>query len=109
MPQYWEQAERDGVNLKADVYPYTFWASTIRVIVLDRDFTNPDKVAKAIADNGGPDAIRFTRYDPDPSIVDLTLEQVARQVEDDARRGLHEDRAARRCPTRIRARRPRNR
>ena len=77
MPLYWQQAEREGVNLKADVYPYTFWASTIRVIVLDRDFTNPDKVAKAIADNGGPVAIRFTRYDPDPSIVDLTLEQVA--------------------------------
>ena len=77
MPQYWAQAEREGVNLKADVYPYTFWASTIRVIVLDRDFGNPDKVAKAIADNGGAGAIRFTRYDPDPSIVDLTLEEVA--------------------------------
>jgi len=77
MPQYWAQAEREGVNLKADVYPYTFWASTIRVIVLDRDFTNPDKVAKAIADNGGAGAIRFTRYDPDPTIVDTTLEQVA--------------------------------
>ncbi len=51
--------------------------STIRVIVLDRDFTNPDKVAKAIADNGGPEAIRFTHYDPDPSIVDLTLAQVS--------------------------------
>ena len=77
MPLFWQQAEREGVNVKADVYPYTFWASTIRVIVLDRDFTNPDKVATAIADNGGPSAIRFTRYDPDPSIVDLTLEQVA--------------------------------
>ena len=77
MPQYWATAERDGVNLKADVYPYTFWASTIRVIVLDRDFTNPDKVAKAIADNGGPEDIRFTHYDPDPSIVDLTLAQVS--------------------------------
>jgi N-acyl-D-amino-acid deacylase len=77
MPLYWQQAEREGVNAKADVYPYTFWASTLRVIVLDRDFTNPDKVARAIADNGGPAAIRFTRYDPDPSIVDLTLEQVA--------------------------------
>ncbi len=77
MPQYWATAEREGVNLKADVYPYTFWAATIRVIVLDRDFTNPNKIAKAIADNGGPEAIRFTHYDPDPSIVDLTLAQVS--------------------------------
>jgi N-acyl-D-amino-acid deacylase len=77
MPAYWSQAQRDGVDLKADVYPYTFWSSTIRVIVLDRDFTNPDKVAKAIAENGGAGAIRFTRYDPEPSLAGSTLEQVA--------------------------------
>ncbi|MDH5177400.1 MAG: amidohydrolase family protein, partial [Gammaproteobacteria bacterium] len=28
MPAYFEQARREGVNLKADVYPYTFWHST---------------------------------------------------------------------------------
>ncbi len=77
MPHYWQKAASEGVNLKADVYPYTFWSSTIRVIVLDRDFTNPDKVGKAIAENGGAAAIRFTRYDPDPSIVNLTLAEVA--------------------------------
>ena len=49
MPQIWQKADSEGVNLKADVYPYTYWASTIRVIVLDRDFTNHDKVPKAIA------------------------------------------------------------
>jgi N-acyl-D-amino-acid deacylase len=77
MPQVWQKADSEDVSLKADVYPYTYWASTIRVIVLDRDFTNPDKVAKAIVDNGGAAAIRLTRYDPDPSVADMTLEQIA--------------------------------
>jgi N-acyl-D-amino-acid deacylase len=79
MPKYFSQARKQGVDLKADVYPYTFWQSTIRVIILDRDFFNPQKVAKAIAENGGPDRIRVTRYDPDPGAAGKTLDQIASQ------------------------------
>ncbi len=53
MPAYFEQARREGVKLSADVYPYTFWHSTLRVLVTDRDFFNPEKVARALADNAG--------------------------------------------------------
>jgi N-acyl-D-amino-acid deacylase len=77
MPAVFEDARRQGVDLKADVYPYTFWESTIRVIVLDHDYFNPAKVSKAIADNGGADHLRFIDYDPDPSIVGKTLQDAA--------------------------------
>jgi N-acyl-D-amino-acid deacylase len=77
MPAYFAAAQRDHVDLKADVYPYTYWHSTIRVIVTDRDFYNSDKVAKALADNGGASAIRLTRYAPDPSLAGKTLDQIA--------------------------------
>ena len=72
-----EQARKEGVTLWADVYPYTAWHSNARVILLDRDYANPEKVGKALADNGGPDRIRFTDYPPDPSIVGKTLTEVA--------------------------------
>jgi N-acyl-D-amino-acid deacylase len=77
MPAYFATAQRDHIDLKADVYPYTYWHSTIRVIVTDRDFYNPDKVAKALADNGGASAIRLTRYVPDPTLAGKTLDQIA--------------------------------
>jgi N-acyl-D-amino-acid deacylase len=77
MPAYFEQARREGVNLKADVYPYTFWHSTIRVLLPDRDYFNPAKVAQAIADNGGPAAIRLGKYTPEPALAGQTLEQIA--------------------------------
>ena len=77
MPGYFEQARREHVDLKADVYPYTFWHSTIRVIIADRDFFNADKVARAIADNGGPEAIRLGKYTPEPTLAGQTLAQVA--------------------------------
>ena len=77
MPAYFEQARREGVNLKADVYPYTFWHSTLRVIVPDRDFFNAQKVQQAIADNGGAGALRLGKYTPEPAMAGKTLEQIA--------------------------------
>jgi N-acyl-D-amino-acid deacylase len=77
MPAYFAAANRDHVDLKADVYPYTFWHSTIRVIVPDRDFFNPAKVAQALADNGGAAAIRLAHYVPEPAMGGRTLEEIA--------------------------------
>ena len=63
--------------MKADVYPYTYWHSTIRVLITDRDFYNPEKVAKALADNGGAESIRLARYTPEPAMAGKTLDQIA--------------------------------
>jgi N-acyl-D-amino-acid deacylase len=77
MPQYFAAARRGHIDLMADVYPYTYWHSTIRVIVPDRDYFNPVKVHQAIADNGGAAAIRVSHYVPDPALAGKTLEQIA--------------------------------
>lgn len=73
-----QDARRRGIELRADVYPYTFWQSNLQVIMLDHDFYNPEKVAKALADNGGADHITFTAYSPDPSVVGKRLDEVAK-------------------------------
>ena len=77
MPELFAQAKREGVDLRADVYPYTYWHSNIRVILLDRDYFNAEKVAKAIKENGGPDRIHVVHFEPDPSVNDHTLQQIA--------------------------------
>ena len=77
MPAYFEQAKREGVQLTPDVYPYTYWHSTIRVLVPDRDFFNAEKVARALAENGGPGAIRFASYVPEPALAGKTLAEMA--------------------------------
>jgi len=78
MPEVFAQARKEGVDLKADVYPYTFWQSNLRVIMLDRDYYNPEKVAKALEESGGADHMWFTSYKPDPTIVGKSLEEVAK-------------------------------
>jgi N-acyl-D-amino-acid deacylase len=77
MPQYFATARRQHIDLTADVYPYTYWHSTIRVILPDRDFFNAPKVSAAIADNGGAEAIRVVRYTPDPTLSGKTLAAIA--------------------------------
>jgi N-acyl-D-amino-acid deacylase len=77
MPQLFTKARREGVDLRADVYPYTYWHSNIRVIMLDRDYFNPTKVARVIDENGGADRIHIVHFEPDPSVNDMTLAQIA--------------------------------
>jgi len=77
MPNVFEKAEREGVDLKADVYPYTFWASTLRVLITDRDFFNAEKVSQSISENGGPGNLRISLYKPEPAMAGKTLDQIA--------------------------------
>ena len=77
MPELFERARREGVDLKADVYPYTFWHSTIRVIVPDRDYFNPQKVEQALAENGGAQNIRIVNYPPEAALAGKTLAEIA--------------------------------
>lgn len=79
MPELFAQAKLAEVDLKADVYPYTYWQSTLRVIMLDRDYFNEAKVARVIAENGGADHIRLARYQPAPSLTGKTLEEIGKQ------------------------------
>jgi N-acyl-D-amino-acid deacylase len=77
MPGYFEQARKEGIDLKADVYPYTFWHSTIRVLVPDRDFFNPQKVENAMVENGGAQNILIVNYAPEPALGGKTLAEIA--------------------------------
>jgi N-acyl-D-amino-acid deacylase len=77
MPEYFERAAREGIELRADVYPYAYWHSTIRVLVPDRAFFDPVKVAAGLANNGGAENIRLARYTPDPRLAGKTIAGIA--------------------------------
>jgi len=79
LSEYFARAKKEGVDLRADVYPYTYWHSNARVILLDRDYYNPEKVARALEENGGPARFHVVHFEPDPSVNDKTLEQIALQ------------------------------
>ena len=81
-PKYTElmkEADAKGLKITADCYPYNFWHSTLRVLVLSRRYDDLTEVKRGVDDNGGPENIILTTYLPDPSVVGKSLAQIAKE------------------------------
>lgn len=72
-----DEAARDGLTVMADWYPYTYWQSSIYVLIPDRDFENRGKWQAGLAEIGGARNVRITAYGPDSSYNGRTLADVA--------------------------------
>lgn len=72
-----EEAGRAGVNVMADWYPYTYWQSSMYVLIETRDFANRTAWEKGLGDIGGAQNVLITNYRPDPSLNGKTLDQIA--------------------------------
>ena len=81
-PKYTElmkEADAKGLKITVDCYPYNFWHSTLRVLVLSRRYDDLTDVKRGVDDNGGPENIILTDYLPDPSVVGKSLAQIAKE------------------------------
>ena len=78
-----DSARAAGVNITADMYPYTYWHSGLSVLIPSRDFTDRSKAAFALANVVPADGLIITHYEPDPSYVDKTLAQIAAMRHED--------------------------
>jgi N-acyl-D-amino-acid deacylase len=79
-----EDARRDGVQVTADWYPYTYWHSSIYVLLPDRQFENRKSWEQALADNGGPQSVIITSYEPDRSLEGKSIADIAQAWSKDA-------------------------
>jgi N-acyl-D-amino-acid deacylase len=80
-PQYIqviEAARKRGVDFLADCYPYDAWHSNLKVLVPDKQYQNPQSVAKALADVGGGSHVTVVEFKPNPSYEGHTIDDLAR-------------------------------
>jgi N-acyl-D-amino-acid deacylase len=75
-----EDARKRGVDFLADCYPYDAWHSNLKVTVPDKQYENPNSVAKALADVGGASHITITEFKPHPEYAGHTIAQLARSA-----------------------------
>ncbi|MBI3790101.1 MAG: amidohydrolase family protein [Gemmatimonadetes bacterium] len=73
-----DQARASGIDLTADVYPYTFWHSTITVLFPDRDFQNRPSAEYALTEVTSPEGVLISRFAPEPAYEGKTLAEIAR-------------------------------
>lgn len=71
-------ARKRGVDVTADVYPYLAWSSNLKVLVPDKQWTNPASVKEALDDIGGGRNVQITRLPKFPQFVGKRLDEAAR-------------------------------
>ena len=75
-----EDARKRGVDFLADCYPYDAWHADLKVLVPDKQYTNPESVAKALADVGGASHVTIVEFSPNPSDAGHTLADLAKSA-----------------------------
>jgi N-acyl-D-aspartate/D-glutamate deacylase len=73
-----EQARANGVDITADVYPYTYWHSTLRVLFPGRDYTNLASAELAVDQLFDPAESFLVHFLPNPSYQGKTIQEIAR-------------------------------
>jgi N-acyl-D-amino-acid deacylase len=75
-----EEARKRGVDFLADCYPYDAWHANLKVLVPDKQYTNPKSISKAIADVGGASRITIVEFSPNPSDAGHSLADLAKSA-----------------------------
>ncbi len=72
-----EDARKSGLDITADVYPYTFWQSTITVLTASREWDRIGVWRQAVKDLGGADKIRLGTCTYKKEWEGKTVQQIA--------------------------------
>lgn len=66
-------------KLTADIYPYTFWQSSMSALTPSREWEKRSIWVSALADVGGPEHVRLTSYSAKASWVGRTIADIAKK------------------------------
>jgi N-acyl-D-aspartate/D-glutamate deacylase len=75
--QQLQQARQEGVNISADVYPYTFWNSTLKVLFPSRKYNSLPDAELAVSQLCDPSGSVMVHFAPMPAYEGKTLLQIA--------------------------------
>lgn len=73
-----DEARAAGVNVTADIYPYTFWQSGMTVLFPNRDFDNRQAAEFALREVTSPEGLLVTRYPANPAYEGKSLAEIAK-------------------------------
>ena len=72
-----EQERKKGMDITADIYPYAFWNSTIKVLFPDRNFSDEKEAALILKEITLPEDIILGSYEVQPAYAGKTLAAIA--------------------------------
>lgn len=78
-----DAARTQGVDITADVYPYSYWQSNLSVLLPERNFEDRAAARFALTKLTTPEGLRIAVFAPDPSLVGKSIAQIAAQRHED--------------------------
>lgn len=72
-----EEARAEGIEVTADLYPYTYWQSTLGVMFPDRDYEDHAATAFAVEELALPEEMLIPTFVPAPELAGKTLAEIA--------------------------------
>ncbi len=72
-----DEARAAGVEVTADLYPYTYWQSSLTVMFPDRNFEDPAAARFAVEELAAPEEMLIPVFAPDPALEGKTLSEIA--------------------------------
>ena len=72
-----DSARAAGINITADIYPYTYWQSTMKVLFPERNFKDRKAAEFALTQLTTPEGVIIGNFSPEPAYVGKTLAEVA--------------------------------
>lgn len=74
-----DAARKTGIDVTADVYPYEYWQSTLRVLFADRNYDDHAAAEFALKNLAAPEDLRLSSFKVQPGLVGRTVAEIARQ------------------------------
>ena len=72
-----DRARAEGIDVTFDLYPYTFWQSSVTVLFPDRDFSDRRAATFALEQVVAPGDLLFPSFAPEPRLAGKTLAEIA--------------------------------
>ena len=73
-----DEARKNGIDITSDIYPYTFWHSTIRVLFPDRKFSDENEAEMILKEITLPEDIILSAYEIQPEYEGKNLAAIAK-------------------------------
>lgn len=72
-----DAARKNGIDITADIYPYAFWNSTIRVLFPERNFSNEKEAELILKEITLPQDIILGSFEVNPAYAGKNLSEIA--------------------------------
>ena len=73
-----DAARKNGIDITADIYPYAFWNSTIKVLFPDRNFNDEKEAELILKEITLPEDIILGSYEVNPAYAGKSLAEIAK-------------------------------